>query len=166
MSWNWQLSFVIEDGKGQQSVHSLWLPAASTSVDIQEFTDLYIEELDPLIGGLIVSASVSMPLTTTGAEVEADKAAIFPISDVEEGAIFKYRSTNQFPFRHRIPTFLEGAFVSGTVDVDEADADVSDYVDAMIDGLVVTSGTLQPIEHRDEDLTLLIGGVENFTRSR
>ncbi len=166
MAFNWQLSFIIEDGKGEQSVHSLWLPNSATAVDIQEFADLYVEELDPLTGGLIIGASVSLQLTTLGAELLADKSAIHPISDVEEGAIMKYLSTNQFRFRHRIPTFLEGAFVTGTKDVDITDADVQDMRDAILNGLVVTSGTLQPIEHRGEDLTVFEAGVENFTRSR
>lgn len=166
MAFNWQVSITIQDPVGHQSVHSFWLPNTADAVDIQEYTDLYIEELDPLIGGVIIGASVALRLTTLGAETIADKGALFPISDVEEGARFTFQSTNQFEFKHRIPTFLEGAMISGTKDVDLADADVIDYVDAIVTGLVVTSGTLQPVEWRGEDLTAVLTGVSAFTKER
>lgn len=164
---NWSLNITLEDGKGEKSVSSVWLPEAMTAAELQEWSDFYIEELDEITGCLVVSASISLELTTTGAKVLADKAATHPISDVEEGAIMRYSSTNQFPFRHRIPGFFEGKLVTGTVDVDDADADVVDYTDAIISGFTLaTTNTFAAVEHRGEDLTVFDGGVENFTRSR
>lgn len=156
------LNFAIRDGKGAKSTIGIYLPDDQTLVSVQEFVDLFAPIIDDITDGVIdgVSLSVGMVLP---AGLAASAGAN---SDVEEGARFIFASEGGYRTSVRIPTFPETKILAGSRNVSLVDVDVDAFVDAMIDGLLVTAGQAEPSDYRGEDVVSLVSAIESFQRSR
>jgi len=158
-----EIVYTIQDEKGNKSTLTVWIPSTTLLADALDFAQDFGDLIDNVIAGIITRIGLifSADLTPTM------KTAVVGGADVEEGANFIYRSASGFPFRHRLATFLESKITSGSRAVNVADPDVAALVDAVTNGLVVTSlNTVAPTEHREDDLSALVTAREVFQRSR
>lgn len=155
----------IRDAKGDTSTVTIPIPTSTSLADAALFAAAIADLIDPLVSGGIVGAgfSVGVDLTT----VTTVPAAI---SDVQEKAMFVFRTINGFLKRLHLPTFEEGKFVPNSVNVDQSDPDVAAFITAMTEGIDLTSaggsGVVAPVDTRGEDLELLETAIEAWGRAR
>lgn len=122
----WRASLTIRDEQGKTRVSSLHLnnDASESEAEIVQFMQAYAALVDTLITGAIVDINLTQVVPLPG----GIKTTALASSDVEEGALFVWLTTEGLPVQQRIPTFAEDFILPGTDQVDRADPDVSDFV--------------------------------------
>ncbi len=154
-----QVFVTIQDKAGLKSTMIVHIPIATTPQDALDFADLLINEIDPIINGGIVSAGVTLAADIAGHE------AIGSTSNVQERGEFVWNTENGFLHSVGVPTWIETLVVAGSRQLDVAQVDVEDFVEAMEDGLAVPSTNLiVPVDSRGEDLTTRKSALERFRR--
>jgi hypothetical protein len=156
-----EIVYTIRDEKNKRSLQSVHLPDTVSLTNARSFAQEMALLIDPLIKGKIERIGLGFMVTLP----EGLKADFVAGADVEEGATLIYEAS-PYLFRHRLPTFDEQFIVAGTREVDLTDPDVSAFVDAMVDGLLIDAVQVQPCEWREQDLEALRSARETFQRSR
>lgn len=160
----WSVLISITDEKAKTSTTQANVPAATTAADAELFAQQLALLIDPLITGAITRVGISKSVPLPGGLTAAAAAN----SDVEEGARFQFRTVNGFYSAMRLATFDEANIQAGSRAVDLTAA--AAFTTAMVDGIDITgvggSGTIQPCDQRDEDLTALEFAREQFLSSR
>lgn len=158
------VSFSISDAKGDISTVTVQVPESTSYEDAVLFGQQMAGLIEPLVNGTLRSVTVTIPVAFTPWSL-ADAA-----SDIQEKAAFGFRTVNNFIKRLSIPTILESIFNLGSKDVDTTDPDVAAFVTAMESGIDLTgaggTGTVAPVDTRDEDLVALDYAREAWGRSR
>ncbi len=159
MALTHQVFITFQDDAGRKATAIVHIPVATLAQDAVDFAGLLINELDPLVVGGIVAGGVTLAADIAG------HGAIGPTSDVQEKGEFSYNTFNNFIHSVGIPTFDEALVVAGSGVIDTGQADVIDFNNAMLLGLVVPStNTVIPVDSRGEDLTSLKSALERFRR--
>jgi hypothetical protein len=115
-----------------------------------------------LIKGQIIDIGIGIGVTLPGGLPTSPD----PDSDVEEGARFNWHTAIGALTNFRIPTFDEAHIATGTAQVDTTDADVSAFVDKVINGHTVLLENVQPTDERGSDINALKTAREAFQSSR
>lgn len=170
------LTYTVQDEKTKKSSFTVNFPNTS-DVPLVGSYDAYVVAntpadgfasntavlLKPLLAGAIVGASLGIRVSLTGATLKGAPASY---TDVEEGALFSWRSAVGAPTRFRIPTFLETfGFNTGTA-VDTQDPTVDAFVQRIIQGDTQGATTVRWADSRGNNVASLISAVEKFKRSR
>lgn len=156
------VNYTIVDGTGRKSSVTVYLPNDLVIGDIQDFSDLMAPIIEDLIDGAITGVTVAIGLTLP-VGLNATPGAN---SDVEEGARFIFASVNGYSTAVRIPTFKEALISPNSKAVDQTEAAVIAFVDAMVDGLAAGLGTAEPTDYRGDDIVGLTSANESFQRTR
>lgn len=154
-----QAFITVQDKAGLKSTLVVHIPIATGAVDALDFIDDLIDLVDPMILGGIVGGGVTLAADIAG------HGAIGPTSNVQEKGEFTWNTLNAFLHTVGVPTFDEDQVVAASRVIDVAHANVSPFLAAMKDGIVVTStNTIIPTDSRGEDLVDLKAGLERFRR--
>lgn len=154
-----QVFATIQDNAGRRATLIIHLLASVLAQDAIDFAGLLINEIDPLVLGGVVAGGVTLSADISG------HGSIGSTSDVQEKAEFSFNTENKFIFSVGIPTLDEALVIAGSDAIDTGQADVVDFLDAMIDGITVPSTNLiVPVDSRGEDLTSLKSALERFRR--
>ena len=154
-----QVFVTVQDKAGLKSTLIVHIPIATIPQDALDFADLLINEIDPLILGGIVSAGVTLAADIAG------HGAIGSTSNVQERGEFTFQTANSFVHSVGLPTLDETLVIASSRNIDLTQADVIDWVDAMLDGLAVPStAVIVPVDSRGEDLVSLTSALERFRR--
>lgn len=162
----WTVTFTVRDEKNQTSRVQLYLPYGPITQpqdDPVEFAQEFATRLDSVISGRVEAINL-----TLSADLPAGiKAAPTLDSDVEEGALFIYRTAGGYTVKQRIPTILEsminpggGADFIGSVDL----ADLSTMMTQP--GDLPSNWTIGPTDYRGDDIVARVDAYEDFKRSR
>lgn len=154
--------FTIRDAKGETSQLEVHLPSTLSLAQWTGFASQCAVLIDAVIGGAITRVGIVIAVTLPG----GIKSAALTNSDVEEGAKFQFATAGGFRTGFRIPTFLETLIASNSRAVDLEDADVAALVNAIEEGLTVSSVVIQPSDGRDDDVVALTSAKEQFLSSR
>jgi len=158
------ITYSIRDGKGKAGQCSVKIPETTSTQDTKEFAQEMGELIVALIDGEVTNISAAIDVDLTAGILAQSAAAN---SDREEGAQFNFSVQGGFYTGTRIPTFKESLMVSGDEDVDVAQQAVDDFVDAMVNGITLTStATVAPCDMRDTGITGLSSAYDAFQRSR
>lgn len=162
MPITWENSYTLEDEEGKKSVVSLHLPGGTLQADAVGFAEDMAELIDNLTGAKITRIAlcliVDLPVGL--------KASALAESEVEIGARFGFADANAFRTSVRIPSFLLAKLVAGSNAVDQTDADVIAFVNAMEDGLTPIATLVEPSTNRGDDIVDLTTAIEAFTKTR
>lgn len=162
MAINIQLA--IGDAKGDVSTVTIPIPSSTSMNDAYLFAQEIAKLVEPLVNGTLRSLRVNFEVPFTPWAVASS------IADIQEKARFSFRTVGNFLKSISLPTILESIFTPGSAQVDTSDADVAAFVTAMTDGIDLTgvggSGTIEPSDARDADLTSLEAAVEAWGKSR
>lgn len=179
----YKITITVQDAKRQHSKFSFYVQrktyeAPEEAVSKQDTSDpeqfaLHVaERLDDMILGKIVKITVSTEITQRSfPQYDGDgqhlKLVADPASDVEEGAIWKWRAENGLTTQFRVPTFDELLFDTpeGTVDFPNADQSILDLVSDFLTG-GAANWSLQMCEPRSKQLSDIEAIYEDFNRSR
>ena len=122
----------VEDAKGKATSFGVSFPE-TTDVPtlINNFIPTTAELVDKVINGKIVGAGAVINVSLDGVVLKDS-----PIlgSDVEEGAIFTFYSTEDAPTTFRIPTFDETYGLATGDTVDTTAAPVAAFIALIVDG--------------------------------
>lgn len=153
------LVLTIRDGKSAESQILLNVEDGGEDITNQIAAAIEAQELiDTIIGGAIVRCGLIVDIDLSG----AIKTIPDVDSDIEEGAVFIWRSSSGHNTKARIPTFLESLITSPLQHADLTDGDVAAFNDMVIDGV---SG-IDFVDSRGDDVTSLLSANENFVKSR
>lgn len=162
------LIYSIKDEKGKRSTTEVNLPESTAFADVVLFAGAMAQIIEPLISGSIERVGIAFILALSS--ITGLKATPAANSDIEEGARFGFKTLGNFTTALRIPTFREDFVTVGTREVDTTDADVAAFVTAMRTGINLTglggSGTVAPVDKREEDIVTLDSAKEQFVSSR
>lgn len=169
----YKLSITIVDAKGKPSRTTLYNPdtnSIGTPIDIVALINAGVamtEIIAKLAKGGVSGASLCVDL---GSQIGSAQFVPDADSDVEEGALFNFRTLSNFFTRSRIPTFDEAKLVPGTDDVDLTDPDVAAYTSAMLTGVSVNDSEGNPItvnfsDSRGDDVNVMESAYESFQSS-
>jgi len=154
-----QCFVTLQDNAGRKATLIVHIPVATLAQDAVDFVGLLVNEIDPLVLGGIVAAGVTLAADITG------HGSIGSTSDVQEKGEFTMNTINSFLHAVGVPTFDESLIIAGSDAIDTTQADVIDFVDALLDGLAVPStNTVIPVDSRGEDLTSIKSALERFRR--
>lgn len=151
------------------SVITVELHPETSMANLVNATEALALLIEPLISGQIIAAGFTIEVPLNGVIVGA-AANVF--ADVQEKAVFAFRTANGFLKRISIPTFAEVLFNQGGAghDVDLTDPDVAAFVDAMEDGIDLAAaggiGLVPVVDTRNEDLVSLESAVQYFSQRR
>ena len=159
------LVITLRDGKGLESQIILNITSVNGTTDIAAqigTAELMQSLVDSITTGQIVRCGLIFDLDLVGGLKSAPNAN----SDIEEGAQFIWRSSTGHNTASRIPTFDEDKIVTATRSVDLSDGDVSDFNDAIIDGVEIASVLTEFLDSRGDDIEALLSARETFGRPR
>lgn len=159
-----QANWTVEDAKGKSSSVGMSLPASTDiPVLINNFIPTTAELMDPIIDGKITGASASINVNLDGVTI---KDAPIVGSDVEEGAVFSYRSTAGAPTTHRLPTFDETFGLETGRGVNTAAPAVDDLIQRIVVGDTQGLTTVRFADAHGNNVSAFQKAVEGFRKSR
>jgi hypothetical protein len=151
------VSTSVQTSDGRKTIE-VFLPAATTLAQAQGFLTGFAPLVDVIMGGVIVEASVSFPLTLPGGLKSSQDAG----ATVHRGGLFGYDNASLYKWSQYIPSLTPTLFVGDLVNV--GDTDVAAYITAMESGITVSGTPVQPTNQYDDDLTTQITAVESFRK--
>lgn len=155
--------FDFIDQKGKTSFTKVRIPTGFTFAQYVEFVQDAAQLIADTSVGILTGASFTVSMDLSGSVI---KATADILSDVAEKALFQFGSAvSGFFSRLNLPAFNETYIPVGTDAVDTADPDIMDFTATMVDGIAITSGTLQPVTDRGDDLVSVDIAVEQFQKS-
>lgn len=160
------LTYVIADGSVpvKYSAQKYNIPTTFSGAQREEFALALAQVVDDIIEGAIVKITL-----TTEVDLPAGiKGAGNPGSDVEEGAEFSWSTATGHPSTNRVATFKESQYsdLGDSTQVDQSNTEVAAYITAILSGLAVTGGTVQPCDSHGLDLTILRGARQMHQKER
>lgn len=118
--------------------------------------------IEPLVYGSCESVGFTVELSGLSVRSVPDVLA-----DIRDKALFVFDASGAagiFPKKITLPTYNENFTLPGTSLVDQTDADVSAFIDALINGITVSSVLHQPCDTRAYDL-VSVRSAEEVERS-
>jgi len=151
------------------SLVTVEIPLATTPANAIAFAKGLADVVAPLMVGGIVGAGVTFEVDLSSLSLDEVGTAL---ADVQEKAVFAFRTAANKLKRIGIPTFnenlLQGAGAYANVDL--TDTDVQAFVTAMEDGILLTgyggTGTVAPVDTNDSDLALLETATQAYSSRR
>lgn len=154
--------FSFVDAKGKTSFTKVNVPTGFTIANYIEFGQDFAQLLTNISEGQITGASATFALSLSGLGL---KTVVSGVADAGQKAFFIFRSAvTGFTKRLFVPTLSELKVTAGSDDIDQADVDVAAFITAMEDGIVVTGGTISPVDSRAQDLVAVSSAKENFLK--
>jgi hypothetical protein len=158
------VSISVKDSKNTISTTNYSMPR---NVDIAVASTWAVraaELIDNIVTGSIASIGIGIEIAIS--EATGLKATPLANSDVEEGALFTFRTVIGSLTGTRLPTFDEAKMQSGTPNVNVTDTDVNAYVQHVLQGQTNGLINASPSDERGEDISALDSATEAFRSTR
>lgn len=156
----WSLGFTVADSNNDKAVTHFYVPDTLTPAQVSEGLGLLANLIDDLLDGALVGFTASLiPTTPTGIKLTPNANC-----DVEEGARFGWLTVNNNLASNRLATFLESKMTGE--EVNQADAAVIAFKNAVVSGIAVTGGTMTFQDSRGEDITSLASARDQHKKER
>lgn len=155
-----EIVYTIHDEMRKPSYLKINIPSSFSGAQTEAFADAFALLLDAVIDGQIVSYKHSLEMIVPAAVKDAPIGG----SDVEEGALFNFRTVNNYPTKFRVATFKEEFMVAGTENVDLSDLTVQAFFEAVEVGLGTPA--VQPSDWHSDDISVLVSAYDMHTKER
>lgn len=130
----------------------IFIPESFSLAQYTIFAVGMAEFLNAFIKGAIISATLSIGLDLSALTSNTASSD----SDVHEIGAFEFLAEDGFTTKVNLPTMSTSLTVAGTEQLDLADPAIDDFVTAMLDGIAVTGGTIEPSDIGELDVEELI----------
>ncbi len=160
------LTYSIEDAKGKTGSFVMHFPETTDIPGLigdGVFAQTTAQLIDPLVDGVIKDASAVIGVDLSGLGL---KTAAIAGSDVEEGALFTFRSTEGAPTKFRLPTFDETYGLETGTAVDTAAVDVDNLVQRIIQGDTQGATTVRWADSRGNNVDNLVSAKDAFRKRK
>lgn len=148
-----------EEGSSDLGRVEIPFPSDISIASALELANAFADLMAPLTYGGIVKAGVSYELDL-GIGAHSPTNALADLRDKARFAFRAVGAAGNFAKLMTLPTYDESYTVPGTKSLDLTDPDVDAFVDAMVNGVAVTAGTIQPVDSREYPITALEYAVE------
>lgn len=159
-----EATWSIEDAKADVTSFGINFP---DTVDIPTLLNSFIpttaELIDKVIGGKFVGAGATINVDLTGVVI---KDAPILGSDVEEGALFSYRSNAGAPTNFRLPTFDESMGLETGESVDTSVPAVAAFNGLVVDGYTYLATNVKWADSHGNDIVAFTKAVDAFRKSK
>lgn len=149
---NHTIEFSFRDNDGARSTCEVLIPGSTTPANVITFATA----LRPLVAALSDAVIVGMNVILGYYE---NAIPTIPSSDVENKGLFSFNAANGIRGSIAVPSILESVLLGNNKDIDQAQADVSAFIDAMTLGL----SAVQPCNASGADL---VGVREAYKQNR
>lgn len=157
-----ELVFEVEDRSGTDGSTSIRVAGSPTVVQLNGFGVGYANVLNNIIAGAIRAAFALFKGSTIG--LTGNTPA--PEADVEHTGKFQFLTEGGTRVLINVPALSETTVgATDSDDLDYTDPDVAAFLDAMLDGIVVTGATIQPCDIGELDINSTIFSRESFRNS-
>jgi hypothetical protein len=152
------LNLTIRDGENHTSLVTVYFDGTITTADLTTYAAALVAAIDDIIEGQVVRAAITEVIS------QASSYSGLATADVEIGAQFIFDAAGTVKNKVlTIPSFLRSKLVSGSSNVNLADADVATFVDIMVDGVLALD---DPTDSEERDLTAVISAQETYAKKR
>lgn len=151
MAEPYALTWIVEDQAGNTATFTEFVAQGLTVAQMEEGAIAHAPNLEGILSGIIKGAElcIGVDISSLTGNVAAGT------SDVEEVGEFVFVTAQNREVRINLPCMNDTASVVGSDDLDQADSNVDDFISAMVDGITVTGGLLQPTDVDENDLTTI-----------
>jgi hypothetical protein len=155
--------YTFKDNKGKMSTVEIKVPTGLTIGDYLEFATEMGTLLVNVSTGQIVNVGIAFTVDIPGGWPSSPGLT----SDVEEKGALQFQAAGNWYTGITVPTLAETVVVDGSDNLDQTDGDVSDLIDAMVDGITlpVLTTLVKPCDSREADIEALIYAREVFRAS-
>lgn len=159
-----KIIYTMKDNKGKLSTFEVKVPTGLTVANYIEFAQEMGTLAVNITTGQIVNVGVALTVDIAGLGWPTAPGVT---SDVEEKAAWQFVTAGNFYTGLQVPTLSELLVVDGSDALDETDAAVIAFRDAMVDGILLPVGaiTVQPTDSREDDIEAMIYAREVFRAS-
>ena len=158
------LSYSIEDAKGDVTSFPIQFPStADVPLLVGGFAQTTAQLLDDIILGKIVSATATINVNLNGVTI---KDAPILGADVEEGAVFSFRSTAGAPTTFRVPTIDETYGLETGRAVDTSDAAIDALIQRIVNGDTQGATTVRWADSHGNNVAAFQKALDGFRKSR
>lgn len=144
------IRFDIQDQKGKKSFTKVRVPTGYELSHYGEFALGMAQLIANMSTGQITRVSFCVGLDLSGATI---KAVASGLSDIAQKILIGFSTAvSGFRTKLKLPAISEVKIVAGSDSWNLADPDVAAFITAMENGIVVTGGTVQPTDMRQNDI--------------
>lgn len=161
MALTYGLTYTFQDDSGDSATATIHLPTAFTLADFTEFGRAMAAFVDDLVSGVVTSAELTIGVDISGL---ANNTTDF-LGDVEEISSYQFVTAANRPVTINIPGTDENDVQASSDDLDQVAVGQAAFVNAMLNGIAVTGGTISPSDVDSEDITDLVYARESFRAS-
>lgn len=153
--------FTIRDNKKKEAETTVYVPTSFTRAQLEDFGQQMAKLIDDMVSGKVVAAEfgVNVDISTLTGNVAT------LASDVEEKAVFEFITSEGRVVDLTVPGLNELLVISGTNQLDQANANIAALIAMMEDGLTADSVVVQPTDAAGVDVVLVKTAEENFINS-
>lgn len=148
MAVPFQVVYTTEDASGDRATTAIDVPITFSLSQYGEFAGAMASLLDAFIGGVLVSAALTVNIDLSALTGNA----ILSTSDVEEVGAFLFTTGEGRPVDVNVPCIIETLEAAGSDNLDQADVDIAALITAVEDGIATTGGTIAPCDRGEDDL--------------
>lgn len=152
MAIPFQVVYTTEDASGDKATTSIDVPISFSLAQYGEFASDMAALIDAFIGGVIVSAGLTVNIDLSGLTSNATLST----ADVEEVGAFLFTTGEGRPVDVNVPCIIETLEAAGSDNLDQADADIAAFISAIEDGIATAGGTIAPCDRGEGDLTTTV----------
>lgn len=158
MAVAFEVVYVLEDDSGDQAETAVKIPTSPSIAQFTEFAQSMAQLIDPIVSGLLVSAGVRVSIDISALTSNTKQSQ----GDVQDVGAFRYRTGDQRAVRLNVPAISEALVLLNSDDLDLADPAIAALNNAMLGGIAVTGGTIEPCDIDQDDITTLSFARERF----
>lgn len=156
-----EITYTLEDDSGDSATTGINVPTAFSLAQFTEFARAMAGFIDDIVSGLVARAELTVNIdlsALTGNTVGAG-------SDVQEINSYQFATAVGRPVSVNVPGTDETDVSAGSDELNQLDTQQAAFVNAMVNGIAVTGGTIQPSDIDSEDITAIVFARESARAS-
>lgn len=159
-----EFKYNIKDTKGMKASTSVYAADGFTYAQYQEAIQKVWDRIRALIGGILGSAQICIDIDLSGVVQTGRPLAA---SDVEEVGEFIVSASDGTQSQINVPTLDELTVLANSDVLDDADANITAFKDAILTGVLLDDGvtTVVPVNIAGFDLDAIDSALERFRNS-
>lgn len=152
MALTYGLTYTLTDDSGESATFTISLPTAFSLAQFTEFGRAMAVFVDDIVSGLLSRCELSIGVDLSALTGNTAAAG----GDVQEINSYQFVTAVGRPVNINIPGTDETDVSPNSDDLNTIDAQQAAFINAMVTGIAVTSGTIAPCDIDSESITALV----------
>lgn len=147
-----KIIYTLADDSNDEGTFEVNVSQAPTLAQFTEFARAYAAFVDPIVSGVIRRAELAVPVDLSSLTGNTPVAG----SDVQEVNRYLFRTAAGRKVSVNVPGTIEQDVSPNSDELNTLDAEQAAFLNAFINGIAVTGGTIAPSDVDGEDLVALV----------